>query len=61
MGRGFGPRAWFPAWGNPYAQPVNEQQELSMLKSEADMLKADLKSIQDQIAALEKNKGQESQ
>jgi hypothetical protein len=64
MGRGFGWRASRPAgvslyYANPSSYPLNAEQELSMLKNDAEMLKAELKGIHEHIAALEKLSGQE--
>jgi hypothetical protein len=62
-GPGFGGRAFYPAWGagynpaygpayvNPYG--MKPEDELQMLKSEADAIKSDLEGINKRIEELE--------
>lgn len=63
FGRGFGPRAFYPMWGsgyglaygpvygNPYG--MSPQEELQMLRGEADAIKNDLEAISRRIQELE--------
>ncbi|MBN1694449.1 DUF5320 domain-containing protein [candidate division WOR-3 bacterium] len=72
MGRGWG-RGWgmgyfaggFPGWGyygaqvNPYAPDLTPEQEATLLKEDAEVLKQQLKELQGYIDTLEKAKSQE--
>lgn len=52
-----------PAFGgvNPYAAGMAPEEEMEILKNEADILKNQLKDIQERIEALEKGRAQESE
>jgi hypothetical protein len=67
-GRGFGWRTFYPAWGagygpaygplygNPYG--MSSEDELQMLKNEADAIKSDLEGINKRIEELESKSSQ---
>jgi hypothetical protein len=67
-GRGFGWRTFYPAWdagygpaygplyGNPYG--MSPEDELQMLKNEADAIKSDLEGINKRIEELESKSSQ---
>ncbi len=71
-GRGWG-RGWgmgyfaggFPDWGyygaqvNPYAPELGPEEELALLKEDANVLKEQLKELQDYINTLEKAKAED--
>ena len=57
-GRGYGRRGGYPAWGNvpgfnAPAPMMNPSDELSVLKAQADSLKASLDNIQKRMAELD--------
>jgi hypothetical protein len=62
-GRGFGWRAAYPAWGAGYGsaygpQTVNPQDEVGMLKNEAEYMKQELDAINKRIEELEAKSAQ---
>jgi hypothetical protein len=72
MGRGFGRgrgmgyfAGGFPGWGYygapvpPYAPELNPEEEITLLKEDAEVLKQQLKELQGYIDTLEKAKSQE--
>jgi hypothetical protein len=72
MGRGWG-RGWgmnyfggtFPAWGyygapaSPYSPELSPEEELALLKEDAEVLKQQLKELQGYINTLEKVKAED--
>jgi len=57
-GRGFGGRAFYPAWGAGYGptggpHPTNPQDEAAMLRDEAEAMKQELEAIQKRLGELE--------
>lgn len=61
FGRGRGWRSWFAPFGRSSVDPVSREEEITLLKNEAEILKSDLQNIHDQIATLEKTEGQNAQ
>ena len=63
LGRGWGRRAATPYWGAPYAAPAmpygaepTKEQELEMLKTQAESLGQALDDIRQRMSALEEDK-----